>query len=152
MHIAITAREETVPLPRLTAARPRMLLVLCVVIALVGVLAAPGNAAAALADPDLTRLLRAMAGLKALAAAGAIAAAWWRLGAPVTWLRFAAYALASAAMAVGPGLIWQMAHVVIGALLLHGGLLAAIVLLWRDPAMGARLAELLAARRAGGVA
>jgi hypothetical protein len=41
-----------------------------------------------------------------------------------------------------------MAHVATGAALLHAGLFATIVLLWRDPAVGARLASLVAARRA----
>jgi hypothetical protein len=60
----------------------------------------------------------------------------------------AAYALAFAGMAAGPGLIWQMAYVRTGALLLHAGLFAALILLWRDPAMGARLGAMVAARRA----
>jgi hypothetical protein len=51
-------------------------------------------------------------------------------------------------MAAGPGLIWQMAYVRTGALLLHAGLFAALILLWRDPAMGARLGAMVAARRA----
>lgn len=99
------------------------------------------------AGTDLTRLLRGMAVLKALMAAGATAAVIWRLGAaaPVPWL--AAYALACAAMGAGPGLVWGMAHVGAGAVLLHGGLLAAVLLLWRDPATAARLAGLVTARR-----
>ena len=149
MDVAIMPRAATRARRRAAgAARLRGLLILGVVLAAAGGLAVPGNGAAALLDPELTRLLRAMAALKALAAAGAIAAVLWRLGAPVTLLRFAGYVLACAAMAAGPGLIWQMAHVAGGALLLHGGLLAAIVLLWRDPAVGARLAERLTARRA----
>ena len=34
-----------------------------------------------------------------------------------------------------------------GALLLHAGLFAALILLWRDPATGARLGTMIAARR-----
>ena len=63
--------------------------------------------------------------------------AWW-----------AAYAPACAGEAAGPSLIWQMAYVSAGALILHVGLLAAVILLWRDPAVGARLAMIVAARRA----
>ncbi|MBV9118053.1 MAG: hypothetical protein JOY63_11905 [Acetobacteraceae bacterium] len=97
---------------------------------------------------DWTRLLRGMALLKAAMAAGATAAVLWRLGGAVSAPWWAAYALACAAMWAGPGLIWGLAHIGLGALLLHGGLAATIVLVWRDPAVAARLAELVARRRA----
>ena len=51
-------------------------------------------------------------------------------------------------MAAGPVLIWDMVHIRLGALLLHGGLLATALLLWRDPAVGARLVALVTRRRA----
>jgi len=41
-----------------------------------------------------------------------------------------------------------MAQVGAGALLLHAGLLLTILLLWRDPVVAGRLAELVATRRA----
>jgi hypothetical protein len=104
--------------------------------------------AIALAGADLTHLLRAMALLKVAMAIGMAAAVLWRLGSPVTLAWWAAYALACAGMAAGPGLIWQMAYVRTGALLLHAGLFAALILLWRDPTMGARLGTMVAARRA----
>jgi hypothetical protein len=89
-----------------------------------------------------------MAVLKAFMAAGLVAAVAWRLGAAVALPWLAAYAAAAAAMAAGPVLIWDMAHVGLGAVLLHGGLLAAVLLLWRDPVVGARLSAIVAARRA----
>jgi hypothetical protein len=104
--------------------------------------------AIALAGAELTHLLRAMALLKVAMAAGMAAAVLWRLGSPVTLAWWAAYALACAGMAAGPGLIWQMAYVRSGALLLHAGLFAAVLLLWRDKAVGARLGMMVAARRA----
>ncbi len=97
---------------------------------------------------DLTRLMRFMAGLKTMLALGAAAAVAWRLAAPVSLSWFAAYAVTGAAMASGPGLIWGMAHVGAGALLLHGGLFATILLLWRDPVVGMRLAAMVERRRA----
>ena len=103
--------------------------------------------AATLAGKDLTRLLRAMAVIKAGMALAVIAAVFWRLGSAITLPRFGAYALVCAAMASGPALIWDMAAVGAGALLLHCGLLAGVVLLWRDPAVSVRLAALVAARR-----
>jgi hypothetical protein len=97
---------------------------------------------------DLTRLMRFMAGLKAMLAIGATAGVVWRLAAPVSLPWFAAYAVAGAAMAAGPGVIWGMAHVGAGALLLHGGLFATVLLLWRDPAVGSSLAAMVERRRA----
>jgi hypothetical protein len=41
-----------------------------------------------------------------------------------------------------------MAYVGAGALTLHVGLLAGLILLWRDRAVGARLAKIVDARRA----
>ena len=104
--------------------------------------------AAQAAGPELTRLLRAMVGLKLLFAAGLLAAAYWRLAALASTWRLASYAVAGAAMAAGPVLTWEMAHVRLGALPLHGGLLAGVLLLWRDPAVGARLGTMVARRRA----
>jgi hypothetical protein len=100
------------------------------------------------AGAELTRLLRAMAMIKAAAGLGLAAAVVWRLAVPIPAWRLAAYAAACAAMAAGPGLIWSMAHLRLGALLLHAGLFATVLLLWRDPAMGARLEAIIAARRA----
>jgi hypothetical protein len=100
------------------------------------------------AGEDLTRLLRGMAMLKALLAAFAMGAAWWRLRVASSSAWVAGYVVACGAMAAGPGLIWGMEYVRAGALLLHGGLLATVVLLWRDPAVVARLKSVLATRRA----
>ncbi len=98
-------------------------------------------------DPALAWLLRAMAVLKMAAAAAATAGIAWRLGSTATPPWIAGYVLALAATWAGPGLIWDMAHLRLGALLLHGGLAGALVLLWRDPVAGARLAAIIDARR-----
>ncbi len=130
----------------------RALLLLCLAAATTaGFVFTRGDAnatAVAAAGEELTRLLRGMALLKALLAFGAAAAVFWRLGAPVSRARFVVYALACGAMAAGPGLIWGLSYVGAGALLLHGGLLATVVVVWRDPAAAARLSAILAARRA----
>jgi hypothetical protein len=104
--------------------------------------------AAHAAGPDLTRLLRAMAALKLTFVAGMLAAIAWRLAVPAAAWRVACYGVAGAAMAAGPVLIWDMAHVGLGALLVHGGLLAGVLLLWRDEAVGARLSVMVERRRA----
>jgi hypothetical protein len=133
-------------------AMARLALVLSIVLAAAaGVMttdAAHTAAAVAAAGDDFARLLRSMAVLKAGMAAGAAAAVWWRLGLPIHPVRFAAYALSCAAMAAGPGMIWGMERVGAGALLLHGGLAAAVVMVWRDPAVSRRLAVLVEAKRA----
>lgn len=103
--------------------------------------------AAARAGDELTRLLRCMALLKAAMAAAALGAVWWRLALPAGALRLAAYLAAGAAAAAGPVLIWGMVHLGLGSLLLHGGLFASLVLLWRDPDVAARLGALVAERR-----
>jgi hypothetical protein len=136
----------------LTPAIARALLALVVAASFAAGLLATGTEASAsaiaLAGADLTHLLRAMALLKALIAAGVVAAAMWRLRSPVTRARWAAYAAACAGAAAGPSLIWQIAHVGAGALTFYVGLLAALILLWRDPAVGARLAMMVDAWRA----
>jgi hypothetical protein len=130
----------------------RLLILLVIALALAAGVLASGPVASARAmsasGADLTRLLRAMAAIKALMAAGVAGAVLWRLGAAVSPAWLAAYAAACAAMAMGPGLIWSMAHIGMGALFLHAGLVGSVVLLWRDPVVTARLAAMVAARRA----
>lgn len=130
-------------------ARPLLLIVIAAAVAAAFLLTGQGQAARAIANagPDLTRLLRAMAVIKAVAAVGVTAVVLWRFGVAVAPPWFAAYAASCAAMAAGPVLIWQMAYVGTGTLLLHGGLLGAGVLLWRDPALAGRLQAVIAARR-----
>jgi hypothetical protein len=119
------------------------------VAAAAGVLATSAEASSlayAQAGADLTRLLQAMALLKAILALGVVAALLWRLGEGVTLPSLALYALAAGAMVAGPGVVWGMVYVRTGAALLHGGLLVTAVLLWRDPVVAARLARLLSER------
>lgn len=105
------------------------------------------TARAVAADVDLALLFRAMAGLKAVMAAVALGVVMWRLGSPIGSGRLVLYAVATAAMAVGPALIWNLVHVGWGASLLQGGFLAAVLLLWRDPVVGERLQAIIDARR-----
>jgi len=85
------------------------------------------------AGAELTRLLRAMALIKVVLAAGVVWLIAWRLRFPVNPLLAAGYIAGAAVMAIGPGLIWDMAHVALGALLLHGAGALLLVLFWRDP-------------------
>lgn len=140
---------------RLCTPRTARILLASIVIGAVGLsfalVDAPASSrAVANAGNELTRLLRFMAVIKGGMALGAVGAVLWRLGSDVSLGRFVTYGACCAAMAAGPGLIWGMAHVGLGALLLHGGLLALLILLWRDPAIPVRLETALAARRSHG--
>jgi len=91
------------------------------------------------AGSDLLVLLRFMAGVKAVMALEAVALVAWRMGAPVGVGTAAAYVAASALMAAGPGPIWDMQlwdiqHVAPGAMAMHGGLSALLVMGWMDRA------------------
>ena len=122
---------------------PRLLLAAAVVFgAGAGFYATPHSVSApaiAAAGPELVRLLRAMAVLKLLVVAGAAVFADWRLRFPARPGLVAGYIGSLAVMATGPGLIWSMAHVVLGAVLLHGAFATMLVLFWRDPGSPAML-------------
>ncbi len=84
------------------------------------------------AGADLTRLLRAMAVIKVIFVALALAALGWRLQEPLSWPKLLAYSGATLLMTTGVGLVWHIAEVGLGAALLHAGLLATTVMLWFD--------------------
>ncbi len=100
------------------------------------------------AGSDLLVLMRFMAVVKAAMALGAVALVWWRMGAPVGRGAAAAYVMAAAVMAVGPGLIWDMRHIALGAVAVHGGLSALLVVGWLDRAgWNSLVGEAVARRR-----
>jgi len=115
-------------------------------------LTVPGAATppVAQADPELTMLLRFMAGVKAMLALAALAAVAWRLGYPASPPLSAAYLLAPALMCAAPVLIWRMAHVAAGAGLFHGGLIVLLIALYADRGNTSALAKtaMLRLRRA----
>lgn len=87
---------------------------------------------AAAADPELARLLRGMAALKAGIALAAVGLVAWRLAYPSS-LRFAGGLVSAAAlMAAGPVLMWHVAPVGAAALLFHAGMALLLVLCWAD--------------------
>jgi hypothetical protein len=130
---------------------PRLLLMATVVAGMAVGFLVTGEAASARAVADagaeLTRLLRAMAAIKAVLAAGVVWLADWRLRYPIRpWLA-AGYLAGVGVMATGPGLIWGMAHVALGALLLHGAGAFLLLLFWRDPGSPAMAWDALRQRR-----
>jgi len=148
MSTIIATQPTIAGASRLSSPGAQMIVAAAMAAGLAAGFALSGHPAAS--DPALTRLLRAMAVIKLLIAAGAGVALFWRLAAPIGPWRLIAYTAAAASMAAGPGLIWNMAHIAAGAALLHGGLLATILLLWRDPGMAQRLEGAIARRKGGG--
>lgn len=136
---------------KLVARRRLGLFLLAVLSALAGVLitGAPASAAAeAQLGADLARMLKVMAALKVLMALPLIAAIAWRLALPIRAPWALGYGFGVAAIAAGPGLVWDMVHILAGSVLTHMGLLGLVLLLLLDPAVGQRLQARLDARRA----
>ena len=112
-------------------------------------LAGGGEAAAraVTADPELTRLLRGMAVLKAgltLAAVGLVA---WRVGYPTSPRLLAGLVASAVLLAAGPVLIWHVAPIVAGALLFHAGMVLLLALCWADRSSARDLKAAVARRR-----
>jgi len=100
-------------------------------------------AAATRAGADLTMILRLMVALKTTLAAVLVGAIAWRLAMPASTGWLAAYFASAAIMAAGIGPTWHIAHLIAGVSMLHVGLIASAVLLWRDPGVARKLAERL---------
>lgn len=94
-----------------------------------------------LADPELARLLRGMALIKAMIVLVGVALLLWRFGRPVP-ARIAAVYIAGTWIAAGASmLIWQLALIPYAAAAFHLGEFAVLVAAWRDmPRRGARAA------------
>lgn len=92
-----------------------------------------GNPAAYLAaDPELARLLRGMALIKAGLVVGAIALLLWRLRRPVTVRTTCVYLIGTWWMAGASMLIWQLTLIPLAAITFHVGELSMLVAAWRD--------------------
>jgi hypothetical protein len=74
-------------------------------------------------DAELATLLRFMAAVKAVIALAVLGVTAWRLGHPATPAIALLYLASVSLMAAAPGVIWQLAHVGVGAGLFHAGLL-----------------------------
>jgi hypothetical protein len=128
MHAARPDPQSTI-----TAARPRALLVIGTALLLAAPLVLLRPAAHWAGDPELFRLLRGMAGIKAVLAVLAFAVVWWRLGRPgVTFRPAATYVGGVWAMALATGLIWQLTTIPAASLLFHAAIVTLLVTAWRD--------------------
>lgn len=95
------------------------------------VVVAHGNATGA--DPDLVRVLRFMAAMKAGFALIAWAACFWRLARPAASWRTAVYVSGPPVMIAGTAGMWSLHHLGASALGLHLGLLAVLAAALTDP-------------------
>ena len=84
---------------------------------------------------QLVFLLRFMALVKGAMVLGALGLTQWRLRRPASDRLALGYGVALATMALAPGLIWSLAAIAPGAACFHAGLLAFLVLAWRDDAV-----------------
>lgn len=83
-------------------------------------------------DPDLARLIRFMALVKAGLAANALAACHWRLARPARAWRAAAYVAGAPLMVVGVILLWSLCGPGLGVLGFYLGLLAVLATAFTD--------------------
>jgi hypothetical protein len=114
-------------------ARPTSVLLIAIVSAGLGFAAALAlGSGPAAADPELMLLIRFMAVLKAGMALLGMALAAWRLRYPASTRMAAGYVVAVALMAGAPGLIWEMSHIVAGAVVFHAGLGIFLTCAWAD--------------------
>ncbi len=116
-----------------TGALPRRAVLACLVaIAVLGALASARPDPRILVDPELTRLLRAMALLKGALVLAALGLLHWRLGWQVSPAPAALYLAAVAGMAVASVWIWQPTSIAAAALVFHLGMLAGMAGAWLD--------------------
>lgn len=124
----------TIPRPAWAAVLPARAALAAAVLAGLGMGALLGAEAPPVPDPALLTLLRFMAAVKAALALGAAGAAWWRLRDAAGPGMVAAYAASAGVMAAGLWPIASGAHVALGGMLVHGGLIAGGITAWRDRA------------------
>ena len=112
--------------------RPRAWLVVGSALALGAPVAAFEPAAHWAADPELFRLLRGMAVIKAMLAVAAFSVIWWRLGRTLATTLAATYVGGVWVLAVATGLIWNLTAIVAASGLFHLATIVLLVAAWRD--------------------
>jgi hypothetical protein len=83
-------------------------------------------------DPDLAKLVKAMAVIKSVILLSAGAAIWWRLASAVNPALAAGYIVLAAACTGGAALVWNMTGLTVAPFLFDGGLLGFLILALRD--------------------
>lgn len=128
-----TAASSAASTVRAAARWTPLLLAGCAVAAVGAAAWAGAPSAARAADADLVRLLRAMALIKGVMLATALAALGWRFRRPVATPFLAAYLLLGWSASAALGAMWQLAALGTAAVVLHGAGLALLLLATRDP-------------------
>jgi hypothetical protein len=109
---------------------------LCATVLLSGALAAlfAAGRPPQVLDPDVQRLLRAMAVLKSSFVVAAVAGIWWRCGGtPLRASQTIGVLVSVAAMSSASVLVWYLQALGPASVAFHGGLLALLLLaLWDD--------------------
>ncbi|MDP4022818.1 hypothetical protein Q8W71_09310 [Methylobacterium sp. NEAU 140] len=120
--------------PNLARANPaRSWLTGLTALALLAAGAVAVRAPAVAVDPDLARVIRAMALIKGGFALVALAGAWWRLARPAAAWRTAVYVAGPPLMAAGAVALWSLHGFGVAALGLHLGLFALLAAALTDP-------------------
>jgi hypothetical protein len=130
-----TSFDTTVEMPLQAPTHPSVvravLLMVCVVAALGGL--AVGHPERLLqTDPELARLLRGMALIKAGILVAALGLLSWRFHWRTSKRLVVVYNGAAAAMSFAAGLIWQLTSILVAAGLFHLGLVVLLVAMLRD--------------------
>ena len=84
------------------------------------------------ADPELARLLRGMALIKAALVMLALAAVTWRFGRPVSLRVAAAYLVGCWLLVSASILVWQLSYIAAAAIGFHAGEIGMLLVAWRD--------------------
>jgi hypothetical protein len=127
------------------SASSRPLFVIALAVSAVAGFVPWGSSAAQPVEQDLMMLLRFMAAVKGLMALGLAAPMVWRVGHPVQPRFSVGYLFSGVLMCSSPGVIWQLQHVAVGALLFHGGLVLLVALAVLDDGVREQLANRVAA-------
>lgn len=107
-----------------------LLLVGSVAAATVAWFAASGSSQSV--EPQLAILLRGMAAIKGLLAALGTGLVYWRFGSPVSARAVSAYIGCVWLLFVACALIWQLAFILLGAVLFHVGGIGVLLVAWHE--------------------
>ena len=94
-------------------------------------------AASAAFEPDLARLLRGMALLKATFVLAAVGVLLWRLGQPISTPTALVYLGGTWAGAAATTMIWHLDRLVLASTIFHLGMIVCLVVAMRDGALPA---------------
>ena len=84
------------------------------------------------ADPELARLLRGMALIKAVLVVAAVGAVWWRFARPLSNRMAAAYLFGVSLAAAGSVMVWRLTFLGLAAGAFHVGELVLLAVAWGD--------------------